>query len=163
MVTVMIGGILIDWMSLKITWKDMKTQTHPFTEADFKRLFVSELRRQGNTEVTFCHFLAFHMLSSCCQLSRWLPCTQKKATSPNHFIARLLCANILSIHSPLNYFPCGPFTKDTFCPLMLDWPFLCLTLFCVCSVESKVNFQSVVFLHFSYLSMKGWLSIQALF
>lgn len=53
-------------MSTKITWKDRKaqteTQTHPFTEADFKRPFVLKLKLQGNTEVTFCHFLP----STCC-------------------------------------------------------------------------------------------------
>lgn len=53
-------------MSTKITWKDGKTQpetqTHPSTEADFKRPFVLKLKLQGNTEVTFCHFLP----STCC-------------------------------------------------------------------------------------------------
>lgn len=66
------------------------------------------------------------MLSNCCQLSRWLPFTKKKATFQRHFISGWLCANILSIRSPLNYFLVD---KETFCPLMLDWPSLCFHFF----------------------------------
>lgn len=44
-------------------------------------------------------------------------------------------------------FPCGAFTKKTFCPVMLDWPLFCLTLFCL-FVQLKVNSQSVCFLFF---------------
>lgn len=137
--------------------RQTEAQAHPFREADFKRPFVLRLKLQGNTEVTFCHFFAFHMLSNCCQLSRWLPFTKKKATFQRHFISGWLCANILSIRSPLNYFLVD---KETFCPLMLDWPSLCFSF-----VQLKVNFQSVFFpsLQCSYLSTKGWLSTQALF
>lgn len=163
MVTIAIAGNLIDLMSTKITWKDRKTQTetqsHPFTETAFYRALCFKTRTAGEHRCDVLSLLAFRMLSNCCQLSGWLPFTQKKATFQSHFISGWLCANILPIHYPLNYFLVE---KETFCPLTLDWPLLCFTLFSF--VQLKVNSQSVFsFLHCSYLSTKGRLSTQALF
>lgn len=53
--------------------------------------------------MTFCHFLSL----TCCPTVVRCQGDFHSHTLSSHFISGWLCANILSIHSPLNYFPCG--------------------------------------------------------
>lgn len=142
MVTVVIGGNLIDLMSTKITWKkpeghEAETQA---TRQTFKGSLVLKLNLPWNTEVTLCHFSP----STCCPTV---------VRCQGDFYSRTF--HVISFHGDCVQTSCQYVLPSAISLVekgeFLSWPdYTC----CVCSVESQ--FPIIFFtLHRPYLSAKG--------
>lgn len=61
------GGDLIDLMTTKLNPKDGETQTetHPFTDSDFKQPFVFKIKSVGEHASDVLSHPVLHMLSNC--------------------------------------------------------------------------------------------------
>ena len=122
-------------------WKRRRRrQTHPITEADFKRPFVLKLKVQGNTEVTCCHFSSSTCCPSVVSCQGDFP-SQKKA--PSQIISFQRCRVHTSCHYTLrlNHFLVKHWQRRHFV-LSCYTGHHCVWLFFL-FVRLKVNFQSV--------------------
>lgn len=156
MVTVVIGGNLIDLMSAKITWKGRKRQTETPTHSyrqrqTLKGLFVLKGKLQGNTEVTFCHFLP----STCCPtvVSCHRDFYSHRIKPPSEVISfqggclQTFCQNILLWTITL----LNTHKDDTLSPHARLTTFV--FLFCICSVKSRLPISFFFFVLIFLISL----------
>jgi len=130
----------------------METGTRPSTREDFKRPFFSELKVQGNTGVTFCHFLLSRRYPAVVRNTCIHPEESERPTSlHSRVVARGHPVNTVS--SELIFYKEDIVSAHaTLTVIVFD------SFSLVCSLESQFPISC-----FSYLATEAWLSTPALF